>query len=86
MWSSIDGLSTEEAAEVRVCRLCCDLQLVLQARDPALHEMHVIQKHPATLADVPASRIDSTRQHSNAIQAGCSPAIHMQSLPHQLRW
>ena len=49
---SIDGLSREEASEVRVCSLSSNLQLALQVGDPALHEMHIVQEHPASFLGV----------------------------------
>lgn len=52
LWSSVDGLSREEASEVGVSSLCCDLQLALQVGDPALHEVHIVQEHPATFLGV----------------------------------
>ncbi len=50
--SSIDGLSREEASEVWVSSLSCNLQLALQVGDPALHEVHIVQEHPPTLLGV----------------------------------
>mmetsp|Transcript_4404 Transcript_4404/g.9508 ORF Transcript_4404/g.9508 Transcript_4404/m.9508 type:complete len:303 (+) Transcript_4404:1934-2842(+) len=52
MRSTVDGLSTEEAAEVCMRCLSSNLQLALQGGDPALHEVHVVQEHPATLLGV----------------------------------
>ena len=49
---SIDGLSREEASEVCVSSLSSNLQLALQVGDPALHEMHIVQEHPAALLGV----------------------------------
>eukprot|EP00955_Chlamydomonas_euryale_P017517 187204-Chlamydomonas_euryale.AAC.1 len=49
---AVDGLSREEAAEVGVRRLGRDLQLALQPRHPALHEVHIVEEHPAALLGV----------------------------------
>lgn len=49
---SVDGLSREEASEVCVSSLSSNLQLALQVGDPALHEMHIVQEHPAALLGV----------------------------------
>ena len=50
--SSIDGLSREEASEVSMGSLCSNFQLALQVGDPALHEMYIVQEHPAALLGV----------------------------------
>ena len=50
--SSIDWLSREEASEVCMGSLCSNLQLALQVGDPALHEVHIVQEHPATLLGI----------------------------------
>jgi len=52
LWSSIDGLSREEASEVWMSSLSRNLQLALQVGDPALHEVHVVQEDPATFLGV----------------------------------
>mmetsp|Transcript_46012 Transcript_46012/g.147008 ORF Transcript_46012/g.147008 Transcript_46012/m.147008 type:complete len:392 (+) Transcript_46012:521-1696(+) len=49
---AVDGLRAEEAPEVFVRRLGGDLELALELRDPALHEVHVVQEHPAALLGV----------------------------------
>ena len=50
--SSIDGLCREEAPEVLVCMLCSNLELALEPRHPALHEMYIVEEDPATFLDV----------------------------------
>jgi hypothetical protein len=52
LWGAVDGLCGEEAAEVGVRVLCSCLQLPLQSGDPALHQVHIVQEHPAPLLHV----------------------------------
>lgn len=70
MWCPVDGLSAEEAAEAGMCSLCSNFKLALQSRYPALHEVHVVQEHPATLLDVPVQAVH--RQ----LSPYCSAAVH----------